>query len=160
MAPLSLTGGEVATWRLLDGGERPEADERVVIPLDRFAAEADALFDTTPLVGLRLTSEQALDAVGDALDRVALIEIEFLAFKDGRPFSMARRLRDQFGFDGEIRAVGDFLPDQALFLRRCGFDSVEVGTQAAAAAVKTALGLFSRSPRWVRTVQGGAYGTA
>jgi len=44
-------------------------------------------------------------------------------FSDGRPFSLARRLRLDLGFTGEIRAIGDVLRDQLCFLERCGFDS-------------------------------------
>ena len=143
MERLNLTGGQAEAWRLLADGEMPEAGERVVVPLDRFKADADVLFQQTPSVGVRLTSAQRPEDITDALDRVTLIELQFLAFKDGRPFTLARRLRDQLGYAGEIRAVGDFLPDQALFLCRCGFDSVEVNTRVAADAVRNAIRQFS-----------------
>lgn len=56
------------------------------------------------------------------LDRVALVEIDFPRFRDGRGYSSARILREA-GYKGEIRASGDVLVDQMLFMRRCGFDS-------------------------------------
>lgn len=56
------------------------------------------------------------------LDRIALIEIAFPAFRDGRGYSHARILREA-GYTGELRAEGDVLVDQLLYLRRCGFDS-------------------------------------
>ncbi len=56
------------------------------------------------------------------LDRIALIEVAFPSFRDGRGYSTARILREA-GYRGELRAEGDVLVDQLLFMRRCGFDS-------------------------------------
>ncbi len=56
------------------------------------------------------------------LDRIALIEVAFPAFRDGRGYSTARILREA-GYAGELRAEGDVLVDQLAFMRRCGFDS-------------------------------------
>ncbi|MEM9706496.1 MAG: DUF934 domain-containing protein [Pseudomonadota bacterium] len=54
------------------------------------------------------------------------IVLSFPTFKDGRAFSQARRLREDFSYRGELVARGDILPDQALFLARVGFTIVEV----------------------------------
>jgi uncharacterized protein (DUF934 family) len=56
------------------------------------------------------------------LDRLALVEIAFPAFRDGRGYSSARVLREA-GYTGELRAQGDVLVDQLPFMKRCGFDS-------------------------------------
>lgn len=56
------------------------------------------------------------------LDRLALVEVAFPAFRDGRGYSSARILREA-GYAGELRAAGDVLVDQIPFMRRCGFDS-------------------------------------
>ncbi|KQT32284.1 oxidoreductase [Sphingomonas sp. Leaf412] len=56
------------------------------------------------------------------LDRVALIEVSFPGYRDGRGYSSARILREG-GYTGELRAAGDVLVDQIAFMRRCGFDS-------------------------------------
>jgi uncharacterized protein (DUF934 family) len=56
------------------------------------------------------------------LDRLALIEIAFPKFRDGRGYSSARILREA-GFKGELRAQGDVLVDQINLMKRCGFDS-------------------------------------
>ena len=56
------------------------------------------------------------------LDRVALVEVAFPSFRDGRGYSTARILRDA-GYTGELRAEGDVLVDQIAYMRRCGFDS-------------------------------------
>lgn len=56
------------------------------------------------------------------LDRLALVEIAFPSYRDGRGYSAARILREA-GYRGELRAQGDVLVDQLFFMRRCGFDS-------------------------------------
>lgn len=56
------------------------------------------------------------------LGQLALIEISFPSFRDGRGYSSARLLREG-GYTGELRAAGDVLVDQIPFMRRCGFDS-------------------------------------
>ena len=58
------------------------------------------------------------------LDRIALVEVNFPVFGDGRGYSAARILREA-GYDGEIRAVGDVLVDQVNNMRRCGFDAFQ-----------------------------------
>ena len=56
------------------------------------------------------------------LDQLALVEIAFPSFRDGRGYSSARVLREA-GYIGELRAEGDVLLDQIAPMRRCGFDS-------------------------------------
>lgn len=45
------------------------------------------------------------------LGELELIVVNFPVFTDGRGFSCARQLREQ-RFGGQLRASGDFLPDQ------------------------------------------------
>jgi uncharacterized protein (DUF934 family) len=52
-----------------------------------------------------------------------LITINFDSFSDGRGLSLAVLLRTRFGFDGELRAIGDVHPDLLHYMRRCGFTS-------------------------------------
>ncbi len=54
---------------------------------------------------------------------IAFIAIDFPAYTDGRGFSLAQILRMQYGWQGELRAVGDVLIDTIHYLARCGFDS-------------------------------------
>lgn len=56
------------------------------------------------------------------LDRLALVEVAFPTFRDGRGYSSAAILREA-GYAGELRAAGDILVDQIPLMRRCGFDS-------------------------------------
>ena len=63
------------------------------------------------------------------LDEIPLIAINFPTFMDGRGFSYARELRER-GYQGELRAVGNFIRDQLSYLARCGFNAFEMADQA------------------------------
>ena len=76
------------------------------------------------------------------LGRIALVEVSFPTFRDGRGYSAARILREA-GFAGELRAAGDVLVDQIAFLRRCGFDSFAPQAELNAADVQAALGRYA-----------------
>ena len=76
--------------------------------------------------GIQLNSDESLDEITDDILYFSLVQFNFLSFKDGRPFSIAKTLRKKFNFKKEIRASGHILPDQYIFLIRCGFDTVEI----------------------------------
>lgn len=66
------------------------------------------------------------------LDQLRLIAIEFPRATDGRGLSSARILRETYGWQGELRAVGDVLVDQLAHMARCGFSSFALrGDQSA-----------------------------
>ena len=56
----------------------------------------------------------------------ARVEVHFPKFGDGRGFSIGRLLRDRYGYQGELRAVGHLTRDHLLYLERCGFDAFEL----------------------------------
>ena len=77
-------------------------------------------------VGIQINSDESLDEITEDLQYFSLIQFNFLTFKDGRPFSITKILRKKLNFEKEIRASGHILPDQYIFLMRCGFDTVEI----------------------------------
>lgn len=77
------------------------------------------------------------------LPKLALIALVFPTFRDGRAYTQARQLREQHGFQGELRATGHVLRDQFLFMTRAGFDAFEVSKPADAEAFIKALNEFS-----------------
>ena len=77
-------------------------------------------------VGIQINSDESIDEITEDLKYFSLIQFNFLTFKDGRPFSIAKILRKKLNFEKEIRASGHILPDQYIFLMRCGFDTVEI----------------------------------
>ena len=91
-------------------------------PADEPAVSLDAFLDQPNAVSVRIEGGDDVRRLGPALDRLKLVEIDFPRFRDGRGYSSARILREM-GYKGELKAVGDVLVDQLLFMRRCGFDS-------------------------------------
>lgn len=115
----------------------------VIVSLARWQAERDSLVQRNAPVGVWLRSDQSPVVLAGDLDHVALVAIEFPKFTDGRGFSYARMLRDRFGYAGEIRAVGQVLRDQYLFMIRCGIDAVELPDDVNVQGYLEALGEFS-----------------
>jgi uncharacterized protein (DUF934 family) len=102
----------------------------LIVALPMWQAHRDSL-RTLPRVGLLLAGSDDPAPLAADLPQLALIAIEFPKFADGRGFSTARLLRERYGYSGEIRAVGTYLPDQIYYLRRCGFDAFEVSDERA-----------------------------
>jgi len=73
---------------------------------------------------VQLEHDQPPAPLLEHLHAIQLVVIQFTTFMDGRGFSYARELRER-GYTGELRAAGNFLPDQLHYLQRCGFDSFE-----------------------------------
>lgn len=91
-------------------------------PVDQPAVTVDACCDQTNATAVRIEPGDDARELIPFLDRLALIEVNFPAFGDGRGYSSARILREA-GYTGELRAVGDVLVDQIAYMRRCGFDA-------------------------------------
>ena len=101
-------------------------DAPIILKKAQWLAERDRLAGRNAPLGLRLEPGEAIDDIAADLARFALIALSFPKFSDGRAFSTARLLREKHGFAGELRAVGNVLSDQIPFMRRVGFDSLEV----------------------------------
>ena len=72
-------------------------------------------------VAVRIEPGDDARALLPHIDRLALVEIAFPSFRDGRGYSSARILREG-GYTGTLRAAGDVLADQVAYMTRCGFD--------------------------------------
>lgn len=95
---------------------------RTGAPADEPAVTLDSFVDQEDAVSVRIEAGDDVRLLLPLLDRVQLVEIDFPRFRDGRGYSSARILREA-GYTGEIKATGDVLLDELLFMRRCGFDS-------------------------------------
>jgi uncharacterized protein (DUF934 family) len=89
---------------------------------DHGTVTVDAALEQTNATAVRIEPGDDARLLLPFLDRLALVEINFPAFTDGRGYSAARILREA-GYAGELRAVGDFGVDQLSHMRRCGFDA-------------------------------------
>ena len=116
-------------WQVLTlaDGEAPEAvalpDGLVLLPLSVWLARRDELIAGERPLGVWLDSDEGPEALAGDLDRFAVIGVNFPKFTDGRSYSSARLLRERYGYQGEIRALGDVLQDQLFYMRRCGIDA-------------------------------------
>lgn len=136
---------------LLERGHAVE-DPWVLVPDDApLPADAPAIVSLKRLpearrpgrrLGVLLGPAARAEDVAAALPDLSLIAVEFPKFRDGRGFSLARTLRERYGFTGEVRAVGHILPDQYRFLLRCGVSTVALPEDADPAPWQVALGRF------------------
>ncbi|NML04951.1 DUF934 domain-containing protein [Sphingomonas sp. G-3-2-10] len=92
-----------------------EAHDEPAVTLDSFLGQSNA-------TAVRIEAGDDVTPLLDQLDRIALVEVSFPKFRDGRGYSTGRILREA-GYTGELRAQGDVLVDQIPLMRRCGFDS-------------------------------------
>lgn len=97
-----------------------------LLTLDLVLDNLESVLTKVGKLGVVVPGDTDYETLRDLTDHCSLIMINFPVFSDGRGFSLAVRLRKDLGYTGEIRASGHFLPDQALFLRRSGFNSAEV----------------------------------
>ena len=127
-------------WLALDDEASIPQDRDVIVGLERWRRDRAALKQRPGRLGVRLTADQLAGEIAGELADFDLIALEFPKFGDGRAYSTARLLRERHGFAGELRAVGNVLRDQFVFLHRCGFDAYQVVDATAAEAWLEALG--------------------
>jgi uncharacterized protein (DUF934 family) len=99
------------------------ATGEVIVTLSRLLGEGDALLSSGRRVGVRIQPHEQVEALAYDLPRLAVVELNFAKFRDGRPYSSASVLRGRLDYHGEVRAIGDVLREQALMMVRCGFDA-------------------------------------
>ena len=131
-----VKNGRIATdvfLHVADGAELP-GDGAVLVSATRFLEDPEALLKRTGKLGVIWPNNRDVDDLVPWLDRLALVALMFPTFRDGRAYSQARLLREHYGFRGELRATGDVLRDQFVFMLRAGFDAFEVKKQADAEA--------------------------
>ncbi len=116
----------------------------VIVPAARFLADADEILRRDAPTGVVWPNNRNVAELEPYLDRLAVIVLSFPNFKDGRGYSQARLLRERYGFVGELRAAGQILRDQFLFLVRAGFDALEVAKPADVEAFAAALARYTR----------------
>jgi uncharacterized protein (DUF934 family) len=140
-----VRGGRVVAddyVRVLDDAPIPDGAP-VIVPAARFLADAAEITRRDAPTGVLWPNSRRIAELAPQLDRLALVALEFPSFKDGRAYSQARQLREQYGFRGELRATGNVLRDQFLFLLRAGFDALEVVKDTDAAVFVQAVSRYS-----------------
>ena len=133
-------------WVYIKGDEPVPPDVPAIVSPDwLFAAHTDAIASRTASLGIAWPNDRPESDLLPHLPRLSLIALEFPSFRDGRAYTQARLLRERHGFKGELRATGDVLRDQFLFMVRAGFDAFEVKKDADAEDFALALHEFTVS---------------
>lgn len=110
-------------YHYIDDGEL--VDGNITISLMRWLSERQ-LSSHKGNIGLRLNVEDDIALILPELHQFPLIELNFAAFTDGRLFSTAKLLRTRYGYQGEIRAVGQFMVDQVCYLSKIGVNAFQL----------------------------------
>jgi uncharacterized protein (DUF934 family) len=119
--------------RVADDAAVPE-DKPAIVTAERFLTEAATLAQRKAPTGVVWPNNRPIGELEPYLPQLALVALVFPIFRDGRAYSQARLLRERYAYRGQLRATGNVLRDQFLFMVRAGFDSFEVTKDADAAA--------------------------
>ena len=131
--PEIIRGGAVIAddWQVLrPAAETPPGEAaipagRVLVPLSLWL-ERHAELIVRGDIGVWLAGADDPSPIAPWLPQLPLVAVDFPKFTDGRGYSVAYLLRSRLGYRGELRAIGDVLPDQLFFMRRVGFDAFAV----------------------------------
>jgi uncharacterized protein (DUF934 family) len=129
-----VKGGKIVNdpfTHVADGAELPQGC--VLVSAARFLEDPETLLKRGK-VGVIWPNSRDVDDLVSYLDRVAAVALVFPTFRDGRAYSQARLLRERYSYRGELRATGQVLRDQFVFMLRAGFDAFDVKKQADAEA--------------------------
>src|SRR5450432_1691304 len=140
-----VKGGKITADPLIhlaDDADIP-GEGAILISAARFLEDAEALSLRTGRTAVIWPNNRDVDDLVPYLDRLAAVALVFPTFRDGRAYSQARILRERYNFRGELRATGQVLRDQFLFLYRAGFDAFEVSKAADAPAFIKAITTYS-----------------
>lgn len=118
---------------LADDAPLPEAGA-ILVSAARFLGDTEGLFQRQGKLGVIWPNSRDIDDLVPYLDRLAAVALVFPTFRDGRAYSQARLLRERYLYRGELRATGQVLRDQFVFMLRAGFDAFEVKKESDAHA--------------------------
>jgi len=103
-------------------------DCSAIVPLAWWSEQRSALLARGE-IGVWLAPDADPQALAADVASLPLIAVDFPQFTDGRGYSIARLLRERYGFAGELRAIGEVLRDQLFYLRQCGFNAFAVRSE-------------------------------
>ena len=133
---------EANSWTEFDGENKRSGD--VIISLEDW--QTGAWTDHDGRLALSVGAFDDINVVASVLEFFDMVVVNFPAFANGTAFSIARLIREKFGFEHEIRARGAYIIDQIPMLKRCGVSSFEVSSDAVKAGLDR--GLWPDMPRY------------
>jgi uncharacterized protein (DUF934 family) len=140
-----VKGGKItadAFVHVADDAAIPD-DGGILVSAARFVENAEALSRRDGKTGVVWPNNRDLDDLVPHLDKIAVVALIFPTFRDGRAYTQARLLRERHGYTGELRATGQVLRDQFVFMLRAGFDAFEVKKESDAEAFAATVKRYS-----------------
>src|ERR1017187_4855953 len=140
-----VRGGKITPDPMIhvaDDGELP-GEGAVLISASRCLEDPEALSLRAGRTGVNWPNNRDVDDLVPYLNRLAAVALVFPTFRDGRAYSQARLLRERHGYKGELRATGQVLRDQFVFMLRAGFDAFEVKKESDAEAFAATVKRYS-----------------
>ena len=121
-----------------------DAAAALILTLAEWQNDRDRWLAQDRRLGVVLSPAHHVELLLPDLPRLALIAADFSGPSEGRGYSQARALREQWKFGGELRATGYVRRDQLFFMARCGFNSFEL-PETDIEAAHAVLATFSRA---------------
>lgn len=133
---LRLADGDTAQSVKLPSGP-------VLVPVSVWKARRRELvnreYEHGSALGVWLASGENPQVVQGDIDDFSVIAIEFDKFNAGSNYLAPRLLREQHGYKGELRAIGDVPQEKLAELHQTGFDAVEIRAENQAVSPLTRL---------------------
>jgi uncharacterized protein (DUF934 family) len=140
-----VKGGKITPDALIhvaDDAEIP-GEGAILISAAQFLTDPEVFANRAGKTGVIWPNNRDVDDLVPYLTWLAVIALVFPTFRDGRAYSQARLLRERHGFKGELRATGQVLRDQFVFMLRAGFDAFEVKKESDAEAFAATVKRYS-----------------
>ena len=130
-----------------DSAPLPSINEapHLIVPLKIWQAKRQEILARGGQLGLLLEGSDEPEALTADVSLFDVIAINFVKFTDGRGYSLGRLLRERYGFNKELRAVGDVLQDQLFYLKRSGFNAFAIRVDKNIDAALKSLNDFSET---------------
>ncbi len=117
----------------------------VIVPLALWLERRTELLERGGRLGVWLDSHEQPEAIAGDVGRFEVIAVNFPKFQDGRGFSIARLLRERFGYKGELRAFGHITRDHLHYMAGSGFDAFVLRDGEDPEEALAAFGAFSEA---------------
>jgi len=114
------------TWTFIDDDVPVPLAGDIMVSFERLRDNFDALVMHDGNLGVHLDNDADAHSLAPYIGKLASIALHFPAFTDGRAYSQARIITTQLNYSGELRATGNVLADQGVFMSSCGFNAFEI----------------------------------
>jgi uncharacterized protein (DUF934 family) len=121
----------------------------VLVPLSVWQARRGELIHREyehgwPL-GIWLTTEEGPESIERDIDDFTVIGLAFDKFSDGKSYATARRLREQYGYQKELHAIGDVPRERLSYQHQVGLDALAIRSNQKINTVLTSLSGFDHA---------------